>query len=180
MDKVRNEFDLRRFCRMSHQRCFSLSPFLMVLFLVFGMVGCSHNKPKTDETSSSDAIDEADLGTSDQGKAHGLQTIRFGYDSSLLDQQGKSLLAQNAEILKSHASAKVQIEGHCDNRGGIQYNIALGERRANSVKKYLEDMGVPGSRLTTISYGKERPLVSGDDEDAYAKNRRANFALTAK
>jgi peptidoglycan-associated lipoprotein len=125
-------------------------------------------------------MEDSELGSSDQGKAYGLQTIHFGYDSYLLAQDSKAQLTANAEILRSHPSVKVQIEGHCDSRGGIQYNIALGEKRADSVKKYLVDLGVPEGRLTTISYGKERPLVSGEDEASYAKNRRANFAITSK
>ena len=72
----------------------------------------------------------------------------------------------------------VQIEGHCDQRGGIQYNLALGEKRAEAVKKYLIGLGVGGSRIQTISYGKEHLLDSSSTEDAYSRNRRANFVLT--
>ena len=70
---------------------------------------------------------------------------------------------------------RVQIEGHTDSRGSIEYNLALGERRANAVKSYLQSLGIPAARLKTISYGKERPLVTGESEDAWSKNRRANF-----
>lgn len=165
---------------MRPERFFRFSPFLIVVSLILGMAGCSHNKPKSDEASSSASIGDSDLGSSDDGRAFGLQTIHFDFDSNLLTKEARALLAQDAELMKSHSSAKVQIEGHCDNRGGIQYNIALGERRARSVKKYLEDLGVPASHLTTISYGKERPLVPGNDEEAYAKNRRANFVVTER
>lgn len=124
--------------------------------------------------------DENILGDSDSGKAFGLQTVYFDYDSFLLTESSKAVLASNANIMKEKKSVKIQIEGHCDSRGGIQYNIALGEKRANAVKKYLEDMGVTGDRVTTISYGKERLMDSRETEDAYAKNRRANFVITSK
>lgn len=167
---------------MGHQRYFHISSWIVLLLaLGLGTTGCSHNKPKADETAlPSAAVDESELGSSDQGKAFGLQTVHFTFDSSLLNSEAKSVLAQNADVLKSHSSLKIQIEGHCDKRGGIQYNIALGEKRANSTKKYLEDLGVAGDRLTIISYGKEHPLASGDDEESYAKNRRANFVVTSK
>ena len=82
-----------------------------------------------------------------------------------------------ADILKAHPGVKIQVEGHCDQRGGIQYNIALGEKRANSVKKFLMDKGISGDRIATISFGKERPVDSASTEEAYAKNRRANFVI---
>ncbi len=144
--------------------------------------GCSSNKPKEDAggvPTSPLADENAALGDSDSGKALGLQTIHFPFDSFTLDSQNKALLEADAGILKEKPSVKVQIEGHCDARGGIQYNIALGEKRANSVKKYLEDHGVAGDRITVISFGKERPVDPGNTEEAYAKNRRANFVITS-
>jgi peptidoglycan-associated lipoprotein len=110
----------------------------------------------------------------------GLQTVHFPYDSSNLDSEAKNVLRSNAEILKTNSNVKIQIEGHCDARGGIQYNLALGERRAKSVKDYLVDAGVSGNRISTISYGKERLLDPGTSEEANAKNRRANFVITSK
>jgi peptidoglycan-associated lipoprotein len=110
----------------------------------------------------------------------GLQTVFFPYDSSVLDDSAKAALKNNADLMKQNSSIKVQIEGHCDQRGGVQYNIALGEKRANSTVKYLQDMGVDGDRMTVISFGKEKPLDSGNTEEAYSKNRRANFVLTSK
>jgi peptidoglycan-associated lipoprotein len=153
--------------------------------IVTGLVAasaCSSNKPAPEESSvpNATAADENVSGDSDSGKAMGLQTVYFPYDSFNLDSQGKSALKANADILKSNGSVKIQVEGHCDQRGGIQYNIALGEKRANAVKKYLADQGVSGDRVTTISFGKERPLDSGTSEEAYAKNRRANFVITSK
>ena len=147
--------------------------------------GCSQKKTKPDQDVYSATIPNqgagttpSDLVSSDQGNAFGLQTIHFGYDSELLDDQSKSLLKSNAQILSKNPIIRVQIEGHCDQRGGIQYNIALGEKRANAVKHYLEDLGVRPARIATISYGKERPIDTAETEEAYAKNRRANFAVT--
>ncbi len=137
--------------------------------------GLANNMAPAIETTDSNT-----MGDSDSGKAMGLQTVHFPYDSFLLDGTAKSTLKSNIDILKANASTRIQIEGHCDQRGGIQYNIALGERRANAVKKYLEDGGITSDRLTTISYGKERPIDATESEDAYAKNRRANFVITSK
>jgi len=145
--------------------------------------GCGgKNSTKSDDSNSpnSPAADDNTMGDSDTGKASGLQTVHYPYDSFVLDESGKSTLKANAEVLKNKPSLKIQIEGHCDQRGGIQYNIALGEKRANSAKKFLEDMGISADRVTTVSYGKERPVDSGTTEDAYSKNRRANFVITSR
>lgn len=163
--------DMRRFFQFA---------VLAVLFASLG-IGCSHKKPISDDSSASNAaISETDLGSSDMDKAMGLRTVHFEYDSSLLSQEAKSALASNAEILKSNSSIRIQIEGHCDSRGGIQYNIALGERRGSSAKKYLQDLGVSGERINIISYGKERLLDMSNTENAHAKNRRANFVITSR
>lgn len=116
-----------------------------------------------------------DLMGSDGGKAEGLVSINFEYDKSSLSPSAKSKLQSNAEWIKANPQVKIQIEGHCDARGSIEYNLALGERRANSVKNYLTSLGVSKSRLSTISYGEEKPLDNDESEAAYAKNRRANF-----
>ena len=145
-------------------------------------VGCAGKKPAQDEGAVPNApsADENLSGDSDSGKAMGLQTVHFAYDSFSLDTAGKAALKSNADILKGNGPVKIQVEGHCDQSGGIQYNIALGEKRANAVKKYLADLGVSGDRVTTISFGKERPLDTGSSDEASAKNRRANFVITSK
>lgn len=112
---------------------------------------------------------------SDSGRIQGLVTVNFGYDRSTLDSSAREKLMANANWMKSNANVRVQIEGHCDARGSIEYNVALGERRANAVKSFMVSQGVPADRLSVISYGKEKPLATGDSEDAYAQNRRANF-----
>ncbi len=117
---------------------------------------------------------------SDSGKAGPLQTVYFDYNSAALTSDSKSTLKANAEFLKSNKAIEVQVEGHCDERGSVQYNIALGEKRAKAVKEYLTALGIAGKRLSTISFGKERPVGFGHDETAWGKNRRGNFVITAK
>jgi peptidoglycan-associated lipoprotein len=111
---------------------------------------------------------------SDSGKISGLATVHFEYDSSTLTTETRRQLADNAEWIKNN-KATVQIEGHCDSRGSAEYNLALGERRAKAVKNYMVSLGIDSKRMTIISYGEEKPIASGDTEDAYAKNRRVNF-----
>lgn len=112
---------------------------------------------------------------SDSGKIAGLSTVFFEYDKATLSQSARDVLKANAEWMKKNAGVKIQIEGHCDNRGSIEYNLALGERRANTVRTYLTSIGVAASRLSVISYGEEKPMVSGDSDASWNKNRRANF-----
>ena len=91
-----------------------------------------------------------------------------------------AILKENAELLKKYPKVKIQIEGHCDERGTNEYNLALGERRANSTKNYLVSLGISPDRISTISYGEEKPLDPGHNEEAWAKNRRAHTIITAK
>ena len=167
---------------MTASRTFSSLFTIALVAIALPFSGCS-KKPTADEGASpinAPATEDNALGDSDSGKAGGLQTIHFGYDSFVLDSANKETLKGNAQVMKDKASVKIQIEGHCDQRGGIQYNIALGEKRANAVRKFMMDLGVSGDRLTTISYGKERTVDSRETEEAYSKNRRANFAITAR
>ncbi len=99
--------------------------------------------------------------------------VFFDYDSAELKAEAKSILAVQAQWLKSDSSIKITIEGHCDERGTREYNIALGEKRANSVKNYLVSKGVDTSRIKIVSYGKEKPAFFGSTPDIWAKNRRA-------
>jgi peptidoglycan-associated lipoprotein len=105
------------------------------------------------------------------------KNIHFDFDKSFIRDDAKPHLQAVADYMKKNADAKVQIEGHCDERGTAEYNIALGERRATSAKKYLTGLGVDAKRLSTISYGKERPMCTEHNEDCWAKNRRAVFVL---
>ncbi len=112
---------------------------------------------------------------SDSGTIAGLSTINFPYDQAILDESNKQKLNANAEWIKARGNIVVQIEGHCDARGSNEYNLALGERRANAVRSFLVSLGVSSDRLRVVSYGEEKPIAMGDTEDAYAQNRRANF-----
>ncbi|HIJ95486.1 MAG TPA: peptidoglycan-associated lipoprotein Pal [Desulfuromonadales bacterium] len=105
------------------------------------------------------------------------ETVYFDFDKADLRQDARSALSKNSEAIKALAGAKVQIEGHCDERGSAEYNLALGERRAKSALQYLTTTGVKGDQLSIISYGKEKPAVQGNDESAWAKNRRAEFVV---
>lgn len=106
------------------------------------------------------------------------ETAYFDFDKAELRQDARDVLYKNAEILlKGQPDAKVKIEGHCDERGSAEYNLALGERRAKSALQYLTTLGVKADRMSVISFGKEKPAVQGNDEAAWAKNRRAEFVL---
>lgn len=112
---------------------------------------------------------------SDSGKIDGLHTIYFDYDKAGLTSEAKKLMVDNIDWMKKNGKSTIQVEGHTDERGSVEYNLALGDRRAKAVRKYLVDSGIDGKRLKVISYGKEKPMVTGDSEAAYSKNRRANF-----
>lgn len=103
--------------------------------------------------------------------------VYFAFDSAALSSMAQATLKRKAAWLKENSGAMVTIEGHCDERGTNEYNLALGERRAESARAYLVDLGVSASRLSTISYGEERPLDPRHNEEAWAKNRRAQFKL---
>jgi peptidoglycan-associated lipoprotein len=109
-----------------------------------------------------------------------LEDIHFDFDKYDIRPGDAEILKENAALLVKFSNTKIQIEGHCDERGTIEYNLALGERRANHAKKYLVSLGIPENRLSTISYGKERPLDPGHNEEAWAKNRRAHFIILSK
>jgi peptidoglycan-associated lipoprotein len=108
------------------------------------------------------------------------QPVFYELDSSELNQAGQQALNGNAEILRKYPSWVITIEGHCDERGTAEYNLALGERRALAAKTYLVSLGIPTERLRTVSYGKEFPFDPGHDEAAWSKNRRAHFVVTSK
>ena len=101
--------------------------------------------------------------------------IFFEFDSSAISAKAESILKAKAEWMRRNPSLAIVIEGHCDNRGTTEYNLALGEARAESVKGFLIDLGIPDTRIRTISYGEERPLAQGNDEMAWSQNRRAHF-----
>ena len=171
--------------------------------VAFVVAGCGHKRPPAVATSTpgttaggragSSGTQPIDEGTgvspignegvsasdmTDSGEGGPLADIHFSYDEATLGDEAKTTLDQNAQWLQAHAAAKVRIEGNCDERGTVEYNLALGDRRAQAARDYLVGRGVDASRLTVVSYGKERPIDTGRDEAAYARNRRDHFAVS--
>ena len=139
------------------------------------LAACSNNAPPTTGGGPSSG-----LGGTGAGYAPGSQQdlaatagdrVFFAYDQSTISPEGQQILQRQADWLKRYGNVAVTIEGHCDERGTREYNLALGERRAAAVKAVLVALGIPTSRISTISYGKERPIVVGSDEEGYAQNR---------
>ena len=160
----------------------------MILALAMALSGCSSSS-KTAEKTADVSVEDLGAGgeeaielngTSDGNKAGALRTVYFDFNSSRLRSDAMATLDANIEFLKNNPSVEVQIEGHCDERGGVQYNLALGAKRAKTVKNYFAANGIESARVTTISFGKDRPITFGHDEDAWAQNRRGNFVITAK
>jgi peptidoglycan-associated lipoprotein len=129
--------------------------------------------PIKEDTMSSRTLEELN-------RESPLKDLFYEYDSAELSADGQKVLDGDAEILKRYSTWVLTIEGHCDERGTAEYNLALGERRAVAARSYLVSLGVPAERLKTVSYGKEFPFDPGHDEAAWAKNRRAHFVITSK
>jgi len=159
------------------------------LFAALVLSGCSKHKevaepapppaPVTQETPPPPAPAPAEPTPEAPNKTvqDQLADVFFDYDSAELSSSSQSTLDANGKVLNDNASTSLTIEGHCDERGTVEYNLALGDRRAQSAKDYLVRFGVPATRLSTISYGEERPFADGHDEAAWAQNRRAHFVV---
>ena len=106
-----------------------------------------------------------------------MQDALFAFNDFSLSEEARGVLERDAAWLQAHRATSVMVEGHCDERGTVEYNLALGERRANAARDYLVSLGVDGSRLTVVSYGKERPVDPGHTEAAWARNRRVHLAV---
>ena len=162
--------------------------------LVFTVSGCSKNKPveQVDEVSAPAAVEETTTETAaaDQETASVDATsldaqkarfenvnINFDFDKFNLSSEARTVLADKASFLNANAGLNVKIEGHCDDRGTSEYNLALGERRAKAAQDYLIFLGIGADRLSIISYGEEKPLDAAQTEEAYAKNRRDQFRI---
>jgi peptidoglycan-associated lipoprotein len=129
--------------------------------------------PVAEDSIASGSLDEIN-------KNSPLKPVFFGLDASEVDAAGQRVLEANAEVLKRYSSWQISIEGHCDERGTAEYNLALGERRALAARNYLVSLGIAADRVKTVSYGKEFPFDPGHTEEAWAKNRRAHFVVTGK
>jgi peptidoglycan-associated lipoprotein len=134
----------------------------------------ARQKAEADALAASKQIPVTEAPPPETGPA-GLATVYFRFNDFDLTDEAMTVLQQNADYLRLHPEVKVQIEGHCDSRGSTEYNLSLGERRAMSVKGYLVKLGTNPERLNFISYGAERPVDPAPTEEAYAKNRRAEF-----
>ena len=160
---------------------------LLITLCVVGLFTACSSKKKTDDAANGmndGSVATRDMGYdavgSDSGKIAGLHSVNFEYDQSRLTADARKKLADNVSWMKSNPGVSLQVEGHCDQRGSVEYNLSLGERRAKAVKTYMVSLGADASKLPTISYGKEKLLDSGDSEAAMAHNRRANFVPLSK
>ncbi len=156
-----------------------LSVAAVVVAVGFSAAGCTDDKKKTTEAVGAGGSGEP--ASPNETKTVGGVTIGpvyFNFDDYTVSSSSQAQLTTMAEQLKANSGTVLQIEGHCDERGSIEYNLALGERRAQAVKTFLANLGVEGARLTTISYGEERPANDGHTEDSWQKNRRAEFNVT--
>ena len=163
---------------------------VVVLLLLVTVVaaGCTEKKKKHVAPSGADSeVNESGLAPDGSlermrqglppggGEGGPLDDVHFGFDSYDIDDSTRSTLRGNADWLKEHSETKVEVEGHCDERGTVEYNLALGAKRARAAKDYLVALGVSSERLTTISYGEELPICHSHDESCWAQNRRAHF-----
>jgi peptidoglycan-associated lipoprotein len=127
-------------------------------------------------TSGTTTQDDWEKGT--VGRGGPLSDIHFGYNDYTINEQDGSVLKSNASWLQAHPQTKVQVEGYCDERGSEEYNIALGAKRAQAGKEYLQTLGISDTRMSTISYGKELPLCQDHDESCWSQNRRDHFSVS--
>ncbi len=159
----------------------------LVLAFVFAMGACSKKPAAEVQTSPEpvvetapppvEEVEEVPVEEPEPVKMPVLNDVFFDFDKSALTAESKRILSDNATQIKGADQVTITIEGHCDERGTVAYNLALGERRANAAKDYLVSLGVNAGRVKTISYGKERPFDPGHTEAAWAKNRRAHFII---
>lgn len=138
----------------------------------------SEPEPVPPEPIAEDAVGAKSL--DDLNRDSPLKPVFFELDSADLGSSAQSTLQSNAGVLKQYGTWQITIEGHCDERGTAEYNLALGERRANAARDYLVSLGIGANRVRTVSYGKEFPFDPAHSEGAWSKNRRAHFVITAK
>ena len=159
---------------------------VVVLAALFALWGCPKKAdmsavPEAQAPAAAEATPEAKEEAEEAKEraaaaaAKGLQPIYFDFDQSLIRTDARIAMEENAEWLKMNSKVKLRIEGNCDERGTIEYNQALGQRRAAAAKKYLVDLGISAGRISLLSYGKEKPICTDHDEDCWQKNRRADF-----
>lgn len=163
---------------------------VLPLFAVLVFAGCSKDKevaeaapppattpPPETTTPAPPPGDEPASTPSESTVQDKLKDVFFDYDSANLSAEAQSTLDADGKVLMDNPSVNVTVEGHCDERGTVEYNLSLGDRRAQSARDYLVRYGVPSARLSTVSYGEERPFATGQDEASFAQNRRAHLAV---
>lgn len=180
---------------------------LLILTLVLFLFACAHKEPKAKITSQpvveekapvvekEEIIPEPEVikpvtetpsedilsyGLDELNKMGYLKHVYFDYDKFDIKDEYKAVLEENARFLKNNSTIKIRIEGHCDERGTREYNLALGEKRANAAKQYLVSLGIEEDRIDTISFGKEKPLALCHNESCWWQNRRAHFVIISK
>lgn len=165
--------------------------FIIVLAFSLSMfAGCAEKKAVVKEEASQEVTSKGALtgeqavkeeaGQAAKAVEDVIKDIYFDFDKSNIRPDAREVLKTNADWFLKNSNVSIIIEGHCDERGTAEYNMALGQRRADEAKKYLVNLGVKGTTLKTISYGKERPIDPGHDEEAWAKNRRDHFVVKIK
>jgi peptidoglycan-associated lipoprotein len=149
------------------------------LGIVAGMTSCAAKKKNAVKTESIESIStqEPDIRSGEFTAITELSTIYFDYNKATIRTDTQAILKENAAYLKQNVGLELLIEGHCDDRGTLEYNMALSHRRASVVRDYLKKLGISAGRMSTIPYGEERPAVAGSSEEAWAKNRRAEFKI---
>ena len=164
---------------MSRNKNNMASKFFIMLACVslLSLGACASSAPTPDATNA-DADEQAAARDGGYAENSALVDINFDFDRSEIRPDQRERLDTNAQWIQNNAGSKVQVEGHCDSRGTEEYNLALGERRANTIRDYLISYGVDATRLYTISYGEELPLDPGTGEAAWGANRRAHFLVT--
>ena len=170
---------------MQHDLRIKMAVLVMSLMLGFG-VSCQKKTVAVESGSNPRVQDDGFVATAADTPATGAATrsnvvlqedIFFEFDKAILTPEARETLSKNGEWLRMNTDVAITIEGHCDERGTNEYNLALGDRRAENVKTFLVDLGIDRGRLTTISYGEERPAVRGHGEAVWAQNRRAHFQI---
>lgn len=147
-----------------------------ILISTFVMFGCADDQQVSQEAVTAEEGSGLEAQSLDDSP-YTPGTIYFAFDDYSLNADAETELNNFASYLNSNAAVQVQVEGHCDERGTIEYNLALGEKRSQAIKNYLVNLGVEDSRVMTISYGEEKPVADGHDESSWAKNRRAEFIM---